>query len=174
VSDSFLIHQAKLVADVVIYLLRQGYSKSIAVLTPYLKQLSIIQKMLNERAITVVLDDRDIKDLDELEDEEDPATSNIPPQVKRTTAATEVICRTIDNYQGRTSNDPSLQTNSSSLHHFRRGVKDSHPKLKVSFYFYFCVYFDNAYHFKQWSEILELLKRMTTMDYLYLRLLKRE
>jgi hypothetical protein len=89
------------VTDVVVYLLRQGYSNSIAILTPYLKQLGIIKKLLDEKAITVVLDDRDVNDMDQLDDEEVMEVSSVRPQVKLTTASTEVICRTIDNYQGK-------------------------------------------------------------------------
>jgi hypothetical protein len=81
--------------------LRQEYSKSIAVLTPYVKQLKIIQKFLSERAVKVVLDDRDVSDLDKLDEEEDLALPSPHSQVELINVSEEVICQTIDNFQGK-------------------------------------------------------------------------
>ncbi|KAH8922476.1 P-loop containing nucleoside triphosphate hydrolase protein [Atractiella rhizophila] len=96
--------EVEMIGELVLHLIRQGYNRpgDIAVLTGYLGQLFKLKKHLGKLALTVVLDDRDKADLIAALGEEMAVELEQPAEtiVKRTTAAAEVICRTIDNFQG--------------------------------------------------------------------------
>ncbi|KAF8936307.1 hypothetical protein BGZ58_004342 [Dissophora ornata] len=97
--------EVKMVEALARYLIKNGYDKpgDIAVLTPYLGQLSKLRDCLRNSFILVV-DERDQEQLDlkEEEKEQDGMISKVNEQVgvKKLDLQNHLTLRTIDNYQG--------------------------------------------------------------------------
>ncbi|KAF9106328.1 hypothetical protein BGX27_009209 [Mortierella sp. AM989] len=97
--------EVNMVEALVQYLIKNGYDKpgDIAVLTPYLGQLSKLRDCLRE-SFVVVIDDRDQEQLDATEvealDERPAAKVNENIALKRLDLQRHLTIRTIDNYQG--------------------------------------------------------------------------
>ncbi|KAF9173649.1 hypothetical protein BGX20_002554 [Mortierella sp. AD010] len=97
--------EVKMVEALVQYLIKNGYDQpgDIAVLTPYLGQLSKLRDCLCE-SFVLVIDDRDQEQLDEKEMEILSETNTIRvnenASVKRLNLQSHLTLRTIDNYQG--------------------------------------------------------------------------
>ncbi|GEM08564.1 hypothetical protein Rt10032_c05g2581, partial [Rhodotorula toruloides] len=94
--------EAQWVVDLVCHLLLQGgiQAQSIAVLTPYLGQVKVLRKALNERTVTVILDERDTGDLEAEGDELDEGQSALMPKAREEQLSSRVILRTVDRFQG--------------------------------------------------------------------------
>ncbi|KAK4701638.1 hypothetical protein P7C70_g4592, partial [Phenoliferia sp. Uapishka_3] len=91
--------EAQWVVDLVRHLLKQGYrANEIACLTPYLGQLSEIRRLLAAESIVVHLDARDLENLDDSDDDEPTEPEGSLAQTK--TLNSQVILRTVDNFQG--------------------------------------------------------------------------
>ncbi|GBC08311.1 hypothetical protein RclHR1_08010001 [Rhizophagus clarus] len=90
------MYEVKMVVEMVKYFVKYGYTKpeDIAVLTPYLGQMSKIREALSE-SFAVDIDERDAQDMGEM-DEEKIQTSK--PLNQR------VTLRTVDNFQGEEAN----------------------------------------------------------------------
>ncbi|KAF9358252.1 hypothetical protein BGX34_008995 [Mortierella sp. NVP85] len=100
-ANTFEVNMVEALAN---YLIKNGYDKpgDIAVLTPYLGQLSKLRDCLN-KSFMLVIDERDQEQLDEKEAEnEGPAPSNINEHVgvQKVSMNKHLTLRTIDNYQG--------------------------------------------------------------------------
>ncbi|KAF8951398.1 hypothetical protein BGZ52_012085, partial [Haplosporangium bisporale] len=105
-SNRFEVQMAKALAT---YLIKNGYDQpgDIAILTPYLGQLSKLRDAL-KNVVMVVLDDRDQEQLDQMALEEgineDQETVHAPGGaaigVKKLSLQSHITLRTIDNYQG--------------------------------------------------------------------------
>ncbi|OHE98508.1 hypothetical protein CORC01_06129 [Colletotrichum orchidophilum] len=103
-SNNFEI---ELVSGLVSHLLRQGVYKSeeIAVLTPYLGQLNKLRQKLSS-VMQIVLNDRDLDDLAEMESSTTPleAGSTNLKKAAKTNALSGVRAATVDNFQGEEAN----------------------------------------------------------------------
>ncbi|KAL8277846.1 hypothetical protein RQP46_009665 [Phenoliferia psychrophenolica] len=87
------------VVDLVRHLLKQGYRENeIAVLTPYLGQLTEIRRLLTTESIVVHLDERDLADLADSDTEE--AVHIDGGMAQKKSLDSQVILRTVDNFQG--------------------------------------------------------------------------
>ena len=97
--------EVKMVEALAHYLIKNGYDQpgDIAVLTPYLGQLSKLRDHLR-KSFMLVIDDRDMEQLEENEAEEgiDSEAAQAAPQigVKNVSLQNHLTLRTIDNYQG--------------------------------------------------------------------------
>jgi hypothetical protein len=95
-------YEVEMTTALVSHLIKQGVYKpgSIAVLTPYVGQLKKLQLRM-QSAFEVVLDDRDIKVLEEA-GLDDAAQSRAPPApgVQKGSMASAVRLATVDNFQG--------------------------------------------------------------------------
>ncbi|KAF8943029.1 hypothetical protein BGZ47_005904, partial [Haplosporangium gracile] len=98
--------EVKMVEALAHYLIKNGYDQpgDIAVLTPYLGQLSKLRDHLR-KSFMLVIDDRDMEQLEENEAEEgidSGVTQAAPPlvSVKNVSLQNHLTLRTIDNYQG--------------------------------------------------------------------------
>lgn len=97
--------EVKMVEALAHYLIKNGYDQpgDIAVLTPYLGQLSKLRDYLR-KSFMLVIDDRDMEQLEENEAEEgiDSEATQASPQigVKNVSLQNHLTLRTIDNYQG--------------------------------------------------------------------------
>ncbi|KAG0279807.1 hypothetical protein BGZ95_000157 [Linnemannia exigua] len=97
--------EVKMVESLAHYLIKNGYDQpgDIAVLTPYLGQLSKLREHL-KRSFMLVIDDRDLEQLEENEAEEgiDSEVTAAPSSigVKNVSLQNHLTLRTIDNYQG--------------------------------------------------------------------------
>ncbi|KAF9155352.1 hypothetical protein BG015_010198 [Linnemannia schmuckeri] len=98
--------EVKMVEALAHYLIKNGYDQpgDIAVLTPYLGQLSKLRDHLR-KSFMLVIDDRDMEQLEENEAEEgidSEVTQAAPPLVgvKNVSLQNHLTLRTIDNYQG--------------------------------------------------------------------------
>ncbi|GAA5918873.1 hypothetical protein JCM6882_009344, partial [Rhodosporidiobolus microsporus] len=91
--------EARWVVDLVRHLLKQGqYAPGqIAVLTPYLGQVKTLRDALAAERVTVVLDERDVGDMEAQGDDDEDIS--FTPQA-RNEQLSEVILRTIDRFQG--------------------------------------------------------------------------
>ena len=88
------MHEVKMVVAIVDYLLKQGYKlKQLVVLTPYGSQLKAIKQALAELDLSVLVDDKDLEDLQQAgaADEDDVADEHLKDAIR---------VATIDNYQG--------------------------------------------------------------------------
>ncbi|KAG0095829.1 hypothetical protein BGZ93_005399 [Podila epicladia] len=100
-SNSFEVEMAKALAS---YLIKNGYDQpgDIAVLTPYLGQLSKLRDALKS-SFMLIIDERDQEQLDQKELEEEAKMSqDAHPQtgVRNLSLQNHLTLRTIDNYQG--------------------------------------------------------------------------
>ncbi|KAF9302798.1 hypothetical protein BGZ74_004840, partial [Mortierella antarctica] len=100
-SNSFEVDMAKAFAT---YLIKNGYDKpgDIAILTPYLGQLSKLRDSLKD-SFMLVIDDRDQEQLDQklLEEVvEETTVQGVTPGAKNLSLQNHLTLRTIDNYQG--------------------------------------------------------------------------
>ncbi|KAF9093273.1 hypothetical protein BGX23_003500 [Mortierella sp. AD031] len=98
--------EVKMVEALAHYLIKNGYDQpgDIAVLTPYLGQLSKLRDHLR-KSFMLVIDDRDLEQLEENEAEEGIAADAVHAQaslvgVKNVSLQNHLTLRTIDNYQG--------------------------------------------------------------------------
>lgn len=97
--------EVKMVEALAHYLIKNGYDQpgDIAILTPYLGQLSKLRDHLR-KSFMLVIDDRDMEQLEENEAEEgiDSDAVQAGPQigVKNVSLQNHLTLRTIDNYQG--------------------------------------------------------------------------
>ncbi|GAA5879581.1 hypothetical protein JCM16303_003260 [Sporobolomyces ruberrimus] len=103
--------EATFVVDLVRHLLRQGYKGQIAVVVPYLGQLSTLKRELEKEAIAVAIDERDAEDLaaaqeraaedsDDSNDLREEEISFVPAQATLQTLKSQIDLRTIDRFQG--------------------------------------------------------------------------
>ncbi|BGP31025.1 hypothetical protein JCM10296v2_002789 [Rhodotorula toruloides] len=94
--------EAQWVVDLVRHLLLQGgvQAKSIAVLTPYLGQVKVLREALMEQKVTVILDERDIGDLEAEGGELDEGPTAFAPKAREEQLSSRVILRTVDRFQG--------------------------------------------------------------------------
>ncbi|KAG0302743.1 hypothetical protein BGZ98_007268 [Dissophora globulifera] len=100
-SNSFEVRMVEALAH---YLIKNGYDKpgDIAVLTPYLGQLSKLRDRLRN-SFMLVIDERDQADLDkqgEDKEEETVVGTNEHVGIKKVGLQSQLTLRTIDNYQG--------------------------------------------------------------------------
>ncbi|PKC57922.1 hypothetical protein RhiirA1_541364 [Rhizophagus irregularis] len=88
--------EVEMVVEMVKYFVKYGYTKpeDIAVLTPYLGQMSKIREALSE-SFAVDIDERDAQDMDDMEEEK----INTPKSLNQ-----RVTLRTVDNFQGEEAN----------------------------------------------------------------------
>ncbi|KAG0013734.1 hypothetical protein BGZ80_010886 [Entomortierella chlamydospora] len=87
--------EAKMVKELVQHLLKNGYQQSnIAVLTPYINQLTKLRDTLHGTA-QLAIDERDQEQLDEIKDKNITVTF-----VNNQSTGNRLTLRTIDNYQG--------------------------------------------------------------------------
>ncbi|KAG0380217.1 hypothetical protein BGX24_009554 [Mortierella sp. AD032] len=97
--------EVKMVEALAHYLIKNGYDQpgDIAVLTPYLGQLSKLREHL-KKSFMLVIDDRDMEQLEENEAEEgivsEAAAAPSTIGVKNVSLQNHLTLRTIDNYQG--------------------------------------------------------------------------
>ncbi len=95
--------EVEMVAALVSHLVRQGtYGKDdIAVLTPYLGQLQKIKQRLRS-SFEIVVDDRDLQDLETLglKDDSPEATTESEVNMQKTTLLNALRVATVDNFQG--------------------------------------------------------------------------
>ncbi|GAA6005511.1 hypothetical protein JCM11491_003667 [Sporobolomyces phaffii] len=119
------------VVDLVRHLLKQGYrAGQIAVICPYLGQLSALKRELEKETISVAIDERDAEDLaaakeqagvgDDSSDEDDEGEVEArfaPVQATMQTLKSQIDLRTIDRFQGEEADIVilSLTRNSASL-----------------------------------------------------------
>ncbi|GAA5948709.1 hypothetical protein JCM3765_004981 [Sporobolomyces pararoseus] len=119
------------VVDLVRHLLKQGYKAGqIAVICPYLGQVSTLKRALEEETIAVAIDERDAEDLaaarekaregngvEEEDDFEDEPESEVPVQAELKSLKSQIDLRTIDRFQGEEADIVilSLVRNSASL-----------------------------------------------------------
>lgn len=100
-ANSFEVRMVEVLAH---YLIKNGYDQpgDIAVLTPYLGQLSKLRDQLR-RSFMLVIDDRDQEELDQRDQEKEEVgtASNVNEQVgvKNISLQNHLTLRTIDNYQ---------------------------------------------------------------------------
>lgn len=102
--------EARWVVDLVRHLALQGSGASICILTPYLGQVKVLRRLLDEVSITTILDDRDLGDIEAAEDpaevvDEEGAETIVSAPVRPTVARQQslnacVTLRTIDRFQG--------------------------------------------------------------------------
>ncbi|GES84016.1 P-loop containing nucleoside triphosphate hydrolase protein [Rhizophagus clarus] len=94
------IHEVKMVVEMVKYFVKYGYTnpKDIAVLTPYLGQMSKIKEALSKSSFIVDIDERDAQEIAEMEEEND--TSNSSNQLINI----NIKLSTVDNFQGEEAN----------------------------------------------------------------------
>ncbi|KAG0025767.1 hypothetical protein BGZ81_006855 [Podila clonocystis] len=104
-SSTFEVNMAKALAT---YLIKNGYDRpgDIAILTPYLGQLSKLRDALKS-SFMLVIDERDQEQLDQKEQDEGEDSkdtmnmqSGAPIAVKNVSLQKQLTLRTIDNYQG--------------------------------------------------------------------------
>ncbi|KAG0010219.1 hypothetical protein BGZ82_003553, partial [Podila clonocystis] len=104
-SSTFEVNMAKALAT---YLIKNGYDRpgDIAILTPYLGQLSKLRDALKS-SFMLVIDERDQEQLDQKEQDEGEESKDImhmqsgaPIGVKNISLQKQLTLRTIDNYQG--------------------------------------------------------------------------
>ncbi|RIA98473.1 hypothetical protein C1645_870713 [Glomus cerebriforme] len=97
------MYEVKMVVEMVKYFVRNGYTKpeDIAVLTPYLGQMSKIKEALS-KSFVVVLDERDAENIADIEQEDE----NDQTDKKRIQKSLnqQVTLRTVDNFQGEEAN----------------------------------------------------------------------
>ncbi|GJJ72575.1 hypothetical protein EMPS_04933 [Entomortierella parvispora] len=99
--------EANMAAQLAVYLIKNGYDRpgDIAILTPYLGQLSKLRDALKKK-VMVVLDERDQEQLDQKELDEGIEVQEVLIQngtkvgTKNISLQRQVTLRTIDNYQG--------------------------------------------------------------------------
>lgn len=94
--------EVAMVAALVAHLVRQGAyrSEDIAVLTPYLGQLSKLRIELG-KTHAVVVDERDIVQLENTGLNSDQAFSALAPEIAKTTLLRALRIATVDNFQGK-------------------------------------------------------------------------
>ncbi|PKC70238.1 hypothetical protein RhiirA1_502071 [Rhizophagus irregularis] len=90
------MYEVKMVVEMVKYFVKYGYTKpkDIAVLTPYLGQMSKIKEALSESFI-VDIDERDAQNIADMEEEESDTSKSLNQRV---------TLRTVDNFQGEEAN----------------------------------------------------------------------
>ncbi|GBC02767.1 hypothetical protein RclHR1_04800007 [Rhizophagus clarus] len=98
-------YEVKMVVEMVKYFVRNGYTKpdDIAVLTPYLGQMMKIKEALAE-SFVVVIDERDEKNIVEMEEEQKEKESENISVASKKSLNHQVTLRTVDNFQGEEAN----------------------------------------------------------------------
>jgi hypothetical protein len=127
--------EVKMVEALAHYLIKNGYDQpgDIAVLTPYLGQLSKLRDHLR-KSFMLVIDDRDMEQLEENEAEEgidsDAIQANPLIGVKNVSLQNHLTLRTIDNYQGEEAK-VRMYTNHCrlSVMHTQTSKEDNRQKL---------------------------------------------
>ncbi|GBB94409.1 hypothetical protein RclHR1_02350008 [Rhizophagus clarus] len=100
-------YEVKMVVELVKHFVRNGYNKpeDIAVLTPYLGQMTKIRDALAELFV-VVIDERDAQDIAELEGRDGRNNYNNynTDNTSKTSLSQPITLRTVDNFQGEEAN----------------------------------------------------------------------
>ncbi|KAF5338167.1 hypothetical protein D9758_014721 [Tetrapyrgos nigripes] len=101
ISSKYNTFEANMIKELVLYLVRQGYSNDgdIVVLVGYLGQLVRVREVLSEQ-VTVVIDERDQRELENTQLDDDSEDTAMFGSVRTKKISSYVRIRTIDNYQG--------------------------------------------------------------------------
>ncbi|KAJ7188061.1 hypothetical protein C8R46DRAFT_1053533 [Mycena filopes] len=108
-SSKYNTFEVDMIKDLVLYLLRQGYSEEgdIVVLCAYLGQLARVRDALRDE-VAVIIDGRDKDNLAEQEEDIEDRTDQF--QIEQIEVTKRVRLRTIDNYQGEEAKIVILST----------------------------------------------------------------
>ncbi|KAK7447384.1 hypothetical protein VKT23_014094 [Stygiomarasmius scandens] len=111
IASKYNTFEAGMIKELVLYLVRQGYSNDgdIVVLVGYLGQLVRVREALAEQ-VTVVIDERDQKELDDRASDDSDEVDCLQPVIQRNRLSSYVRIRTIDNYQGEEAKVVILST----------------------------------------------------------------
>ncbi|KAI4852697.1 hypothetical protein E4T44_01320 [Aureobasidium sp. EXF-8845] len=157
-------YEVEMTTALVSHLMKQGIYKpgSIAVLTPYVGQLKKLQLRM-QSAFEVVLDDRDIKELEEA-GLEDAAQSRVPPApgVQKGSMASAVRLATVDNFQGEEAEVVVISLVRSNAQN-KIGFLRSSNRINVLLSrakngMYIIGNSSTAQHVSMWTEVLQLLQ----------------
>ena len=157
-------YEVEMTTALVSHLIKQGVYKpgSIAVLTPYVGQLKKLQLRM-QSAFEVVLDERDIKDLEEA-GLDDAAQSRVPPApgVQKGSMASAVRLATVDNFQGEEAEIVVISLVRSNDHH-RCGFLNTSNRINVLLSrakngMYIIGNSKTTQHVLMWTQVLELLQ----------------
>ena len=116
-------YEAELTLQIVRFLLLQGYgAEQIVVLTPYLGQLMVFKDLMAIvlKDATALLSDRDIEELEDLEESERSKSQNKELSSSGMANAKAVRCSSIDNYQGEEADIVVISRKLAPVHLFMR------------------------------------------------------
>jgi hypothetical protein len=157
-------YEVEMTTALVSHLIKQGVYKpgSIAVLTPYVGQLKKLQLRM-QSAFEVVLDDRDIKVLEDA-GLDDAAQSRAPPApgVQKGSMASAVRLATVDNFQGEEAEVVVISLVRSNDQH-KCGFLRTSNRINVLLSrakngMYIIGNSETTQHIPMWTEVLQLLQ----------------